>query len=140
MNIERWLTIFQSVVESRVEQRQPPPEDIQQQIEYYKEAFRTVHRISQGRSDSHSGSRRNTSEPVDQRSESIPAPPTPNECAVSNDLGTSSHSQSIGQQGNHSASAAHDLSSLGTPFRGKNNRRAKASSLLSLLSLLSHYN
>ncbi len=54
MKLERWLAMFQKLVETQVEQNRPPPADIAQQIEYYKDAFRTIHRIAMNESDPNS--------------------------------------------------------------------------------------
>jgi hypothetical protein len=70
--------VFQSVVESKVQQNQPPPTDIPKQIDYYKDIVRVVYRIALPTPGSNSGSSFESSQPVDERSVSTPAYSTAN--------------------------------------------------------------
>jgi hypothetical protein len=70
--------VFQSVVESKVQQNQPPPTDIPKQIDYYKDIVRMVYRIALPTPGSNSGSGFESSQPVDGRSVSTPAYSTAN--------------------------------------------------------------
>jgi hypothetical protein len=67
------------MVESQVEHDQPPPADIAEQIEYYKDAIRKVYQITAPAPGSNAGSAGSMSEashPVDGRSISTPADST----------------------------------------------------------------
>src|ERR1700712_4332422 len=61
------LEVLQAVVESQVERCQPPPAGLAEQIEYYKEAFRTVYRISAPAPGSNTASMSEVSQPDDGR-------------------------------------------------------------------------
>jgi hypothetical protein len=76
LNLERCLEVFQAVVESQVEHQQPPPADITEQIEYYKDAIRKVYQITAPAPGSNAGSISESSHPVDSRSISTPADST----------------------------------------------------------------
>lgn len=70
--------MFQSVIESKVEQNQPPPTDIPKQVDYYKDIIRVVYHITLPTPGSNSGSSSESSQPVDGRSVSTPAYSTVN--------------------------------------------------------------
>lgn len=64
------------MVESQVEHDQPPPADIAEQIEYYKEAIRKVYQITAPAPGSNAGSMSEAFHPADGRSISTPADST----------------------------------------------------------------
>lgn len=66
------------MVESKVEQNQPPPTDISEQIDYYKDVVRLVYHIALPAPSSNSGSSSGSSQPADGRSVSTPAYSTAN--------------------------------------------------------------
>ena len=81
MKLERWLVMLQKLVETQVDQGRPPPADIPRQIDYYKDAFRTIHRIAITESDSNpsldSGQLadvRSVSTPVNSSANTFPRP------------------------------------------------------------------
>jgi hypothetical protein len=76
MNLERHLEVFQSVVEAQIENGQPPPAGGPAQIEYYKDAIRTVYRMTAPAPGSSAGSMSEGSHVVDGRSISTPADST----------------------------------------------------------------
>jgi hypothetical protein len=76
MNLERHLEVLQSVVDSQIENGQPPPAGGPAQIEYYKEAIRTVYRMTAPAPGLSAGSMSEGSHAVDGRSISTPADST----------------------------------------------------------------
>jgi hypothetical protein len=91
--------VFQSVVESKVEQNQPPPTDIPKQIDYYKDVIRVVYHITLPAPSSNSGSSIESSQPVDGRSVCTPAYSTANTVPSRPNAADSSPPPSIRQDG-----------------------------------------
>ncbi|KAN0119551.1 hypothetical protein V8E51_001759 [Hyaloscypha variabilis] len=73
-NLERHLEMLQTVVESQIENGQPPPTGWPEQIAYYQEAIRTVYRITAPAPGSSAGWMSEGSHPINGRPNSTSTP------------------------------------------------------------------